>query len=89
MRRYVPYRLNYRSVGHIAGGIVVSPHDKYAWMMSASKHEKIMEQFEIIVVACQKRPDSRNFYVAISDVAFDVSLLPGTNDRKLPASCSA
>jgi polyvinyl alcohol dehydrogenase (cytochrome) len=26
--------------------------------------------------------DSRNFYVALSDVAFDVSLLPGTNDRK-------
>jgi polyvinyl alcohol dehydrogenase (cytochrome) len=26
--------------------------------------------------------DSRNFYVAVSDVAFDVSLLPGTNDRK-------
>jgi polyvinyl alcohol dehydrogenase (cytochrome) len=26
--------------------------------------------------------DSRNFYVGLSDVAFEVSLLPGTNDRK-------
>jgi len=26
--------------------------------------------------------DSRNFYVALSDVDFEVSLLPGTNDRK-------